>query len=81
MITEANERTIIDNLMEGYTAVLRCGTNEVTASYYKTRCDECVIVLDRNACIKYKFYDTQVNDIWEAFFNAFRTYDLIEIAD
>ena len=81
MITTADERTMIENMTEGYTAVLRGCNNEVTASYYRTRGDECIMVLDKNACVKYKFYDTQVNDIWEAFFNAFRTYDLIEIAD
>ena len=81
MITASNEASMIENMTEGYTAVLRCGSNEVTASYYRTSGDECIIVLDKKACVKYKFYGTQVNDIWEAFFNAFRTYDLIEIAD
>lgn len=81
MITPKNELTITENLMEGYTAVLGFNGKQVTASYYRTQGDECIIVLDKNACVKYKFYDTQVNDIWKAFFQAFREYDLIEIAD
>ena len=81
MITSKNELTIMENLIEGYTAVLGSNGNEVTASYYRTRGDECIMVLDKNACVKYKFYDGYEHDIWEAFFQAFREYNLIRIAD
>lgn len=45
MITPKNELTIMENLMEGYTAVLGFNGKEVTASYYRTQGDECIIVL------------------------------------